>query len=254
MSKDEQLSTWMDWIWSSMCLELLCTSTQSNNLKWVSGRGINSQWHPKSRWLIATEKGSVGWTDVVFFKASVHPMALPRLLVVEILWHNCSDAIHRRCVGSSNAEDPATKSPLLAFTRPSDRPTLPLDQGVRSSGAEGFVLARLCLDSNWASDRPTVSSLQTVGSFGAAVFAAPPLQLVRRIYKMDRRFIRRCLGFHLVIQLVRRLHRRLLFGYRRFIRWWLFFSFLARFWPLIFSFWHVIFLHPWDLEVSTKTC
>jgi hypothetical protein len=33
------------------------------------------------------------------------------------------------------------------------------DHGVSSSGAEGFVLARLCLDSNWASDRPTVSSL-----------------------------------------------------------------------------------------------
>jgi hypothetical protein len=34
--------------------------------------------------------------------------------------------MHRRCVGSSGAEDPATKSPLLAFTRPSDRPTLHL--------------------------------------------------------------------------------------------------------------------------------
>jgi hypothetical protein len=44
--------------------------------------------------------------------------------------------------------------------RPSDRPTLPLDQGVGSSGAEDFVLARLCLDSNEASDRPTVSSLR----------------------------------------------------------------------------------------------
>jgi hypothetical protein len=95
---------------------------------------------------------------------------------------------------------------------------------------------------------------QTVGSSGATVFAALPLQLVRRIYKMDRRFIPRCLGFHLVNQLVWRLHRRLLLRYRQFIRRCLFFSFLARFWPLIFSFWHVVFLHPWDLEVSTKTC
>jgi hypothetical protein len=87
-------------------------------------------------------------------------MPLPHHLVVEILWHNCSDAIYRWCVESSGAEDPATKSPLLAFTRPSDRPTLHLDQGIGSSGAEGFVLARLCLDSNWASDRPTVSSLR----------------------------------------------------------------------------------------------
>jgi hypothetical protein len=143
-----------------MCLELLSTSTQSSLLKWVSGGGINSPRHSKSRWLTTTEKGSVGWTDVSFSRASVHPVPLPRHLAVEILWHNCSDAMHRRCVGSSGAEDPAAKSPLLAFTRPSDRPTRPLDQGVGSSGAEGFVLVRLCLDSNWASDRPTVCTLR----------------------------------------------------------------------------------------------
>jgi hypothetical protein len=159
-SKDEQLSTWMDWIWSSMCLELLCTSKPSSNLKWVSGGGINSPRHSKSRWLTATEKVSVGWTGAIFFNASVHPMPLPRHLAIEIPWHNCSDAIHRRCIGSSGAEDPATKSSLLAFTRPSDRPTLPLNQGVRSSSVEDFALARLCLDSNWASNRPTVSSLR----------------------------------------------------------------------------------------------
>jgi hypothetical protein len=143
-----------------MCIELLCTSTQSSNLKWVSGGGINSPWHQTRRWLTATKKGSVGWTDAKFSKASVHPVPLPRHIAVEILWHNCSDAMHRRFVGSSGAEDPATKSSLLASTRPSDRPTLPLDQGVGSSGAEDSVLARLCLDSNWASDRPTVSPLR----------------------------------------------------------------------------------------------
>jgi hypothetical protein len=150
----------MDWIWSSRCLELLCTSTQSSNLKWVSGGGINRPRHSKSRWLMTTKKVSVRWTDAIFFKASVHPMPLPRHLAVEILWHNYSDAIHRRCIGSSGAEDPAAKSSLLAFTRPSDRPTLPLDQGVRSSGAEDIFLMCLCLDSNWVSDRPTVSSLR----------------------------------------------------------------------------------------------
>jgi hypothetical protein len=159
-SKDEQFSTWMDWIWSSMCLELLCTSTQSSNLKWVSGGGINSPRHQTSFWLTATEKGSVRWTDAFFFKASVHPMPLPRHLAIEILWHNCFDAIHRRCVSSSGVEDPATKSSLLVSMRLSDRSTLPLDLGVGSSGAEEFFLARLCLDSNWASDRPTVSSLR----------------------------------------------------------------------------------------------
>jgi hypothetical protein len=150
----------MDWIWSRMCLELLRTSTQSSSLKWVNGGGINSPRHPKSCWLTATEKGSVRWTDARFSRALVHLVPLPRHIAVGILWHNCSDAIHRRCVGSSGAEDPATKSPLLVFTRPSDRPMLPLDQGVRSSGAEDFVLARLYFDSNWASDRPTVSSLR----------------------------------------------------------------------------------------------
>jgi hypothetical protein len=143
-----------------MCLELLCTSTQSSNLKWVSGGGINSPRHQTSCWLTFTEKVSVGWTDASFFKASVHLMPLLHHLAAEILWHNCSDAIHRRCVDSSGAEDPAAKSSLLAFTRPSDRLTLPLDQGVGSSGAEDFVLARLCINSNWASDRPTVSSLR----------------------------------------------------------------------------------------------
>jgi hypothetical protein len=151
----------MDWIWSSRCLELSCTSTQSSHLKLVSGGGINSPRHSKSRWLKATEKVSVGWIDAIFFKASVHPMPLPRHIAVEILWHNCSDAIYRLCVGSFGAEDPSAKSSLLASTRPSDRPTLPLDQGVGSSGAEDFVLVHLCLDSNWASDRPTVSSLRS---------------------------------------------------------------------------------------------
>jgi hypothetical protein len=121
---DEQLSTWMDWIWSSRCLELLCTSTQSSNHKWVSGGGINSPRHPKSRWLTTSKKVSVGWTDAILFKASVHLVPLPRHLVVEVLWQNYSDAMLRRTVGSSGAEDPAAKSSLLAFTWPSDEPLL----------------------------------------------------------------------------------------------------------------------------------
>jgi hypothetical protein len=143
-----------------MCLELLCTSTQSSNLKWVSGGGINSPRYQTSRWLTSTENSTIGWSDAIFSRASVHPVPLSRHVVVEVLWHNCSDAMHRRSVGSFGAEDPASKSPLLASNRPSDRPTLHLDQGVRSFGVEGFVLARLCLDSNWASDRTTVSPLR----------------------------------------------------------------------------------------------
>jgi hypothetical protein len=143
-----------------MCLELLCTSTQSSNLKWVSGGGINSPWHQTSRWLKAAEKVASDEPMLCFSRASVHPVPLPRHIAIEVLWHNCSDAMHRRCVESSGAEDPTSKSSLLAFTRPLDRPMLHHDQGVRSSGAKSFVLARLYMNSNSTSDRPTVSPLR----------------------------------------------------------------------------------------------
>jgi hypothetical protein len=168
-----------------------------------------------------------------------------------------SGAIYRLCVGSSGAEDPTAKSSLLASTRPSDRPTLPLDQGVGSSGAEDFVLAHLCLDLNWASDRPMVSSLRPsdhpvllssllflcnssgasrnliVGSSDGVNFVWPTAQCTNYIDAMHRwyhRFIRRCPFFFFS------------------------FSFLTLEKYTIFSIWHVVFWHPWDLEVYTKTC
>jgi hypothetical protein len=143
-----------------MCLELLCTFTQSSHLKWVSGGGINSPRHQTSRWLTSTKNGTVGWSDTIFSRVSVHPVPLPRHLAIDVLWHNCSDAMHRLCVGSSGAEDSALKSPLLASNQSSDRPTLHLDQCVGSSGAECFILVRLCLNSNCASDSPMVSPLR----------------------------------------------------------------------------------------------
>jgi hypothetical protein len=115
---------------------------------------------------------------------------------------------------------PVAKTSLVASTRPSDGPTLPLDQGVDSSGVEDFVLTHLYLDSNWASDRPTVSSLRpldhpvllssllflcnssgtstkwTVGSSDSANFILPPTQCTNYTDAMHRwyhRFIRRCL-------------------------------------------------------------
>jgi hypothetical protein len=109
---------------------------------------------------MATENGSVGWTDAIHFNASVHPVPLPRHLVIEVIWQNCSDAIHRRCIGSSSAEGLLAKTSLYATSWPSDIPKLSLTQGAGSSGAEEVVLAHLCLDSNWASDRLTVSSLR----------------------------------------------------------------------------------------------
>jgi hypothetical protein len=119
---DEQFNTWMDWIWSSRCHALLFTSTQSGNLKWVSGGGINRLRHSRSCWLTAIEKGSIGWTDAIFSGPSVHP----RHLVVEVLWQNYFDAIHWWCVSSSGAEGLPAKTSLLVSSRPPDRPTLPL--------------------------------------------------------------------------------------------------------------------------------
>jgi hypothetical protein len=151
---DEQISTWMDWIWSSRCLELLCTSTQSSNLKWVSGGGINSPRHSKSRWLTATEKVSVGWTDAILFKASVHQVPLPRHIAVEVLWQNCSDAMLR---GASDHPVLKDSSPNPYCMHLQER-RMNRCITVGSSGAEGFVLAHLCLVQTWSSDRPTVQS------------------------------------------------------------------------------------------------
>jgi hypothetical protein len=77
----------MDWIWSSMCLELLCTSTQSSYLKWVSGGGLHSPRHQTSRWLTTTEKGSIGWTDARFSRASVCHTQLSKENQVQTYMH-----------------------------------------------------------------------------------------------------------------------------------------------------------------------
>jgi hypothetical protein len=137
--------------------------------------------------------------------------------LTQLLW--CYTPTVRRII---RCWRPATKSFMLAFTRPSDRPALPLDQGVGSSGVADFVLARLCLDLNWASDRPTVSTLRpsdhpvllssllflcnssgasrnlTVGSSDGVIFILPPAQCTNytdAMHRWCRRFIRRCLFF-----------------------------------------------------------
>jgi hypothetical protein len=56
------------------------------------------------------------------------------------------------------------------------------------------------------------------------------------LLKMDRRFIRRCLGFHPVYQLVWRLHRHLLSMYRRFI------------WRCPLFFFSFSFFDPWKID------
>jgi hypothetical protein len=66
-SMDEQFSTCMAWIWSCMCLTLLCTSTQSSTPKWRGGRGINSPRHQSSRSLKVAESSTIGWSDTMLF-------------------------------------------------------------------------------------------------------------------------------------------------------------------------------------------
>jgi hypothetical protein len=179
---------------------------------------------------------------------------LPRHVAIEVLWHNYSDAMHQRCVGSSGAEDSALKSPLLASTWPSDRPTLHLDQGVRLSGAEGFVLARLCLDSNWVSDRPTVFPLRPSDHpvlLSSLLFLCNSSDATRKwtVGSSDGTY-----GFTLYTNSSDDCTDACIWGIVGSSDGVFSFPFLARFWPLFCSFLHVVFLHPWDLEMSTKTC
>jgi hypothetical protein len=87
---DEQFSTCMAWIWSCMCLTLLCTSTQSSNLKWASEGGINSLRSPKSRWLKAVETFTIGWTNAPLFIGVGSSGAPPRHIAIA----NLTDTIH----------------------------------------------------------------------------------------------------------------------------------------------------------------
>jgi hypothetical protein len=253
-SKNEQLSTWMDWIWSWMCLELFCTSTQSTHLKWVSVGGINSPRHQTSRWLTSTENSTIRWSDAIFSRASIQLVPLPCHVAVEIPRHNCSGAILQRYVRSSGAEGLASKSPLLASNWLSDRPTLTLTK---------------------ASGHPVLKAF----SWRVSVWIQTERRIDRRGPHLDRRIIR-CYCLHCSSSAT----RPTLLGdgpsvHPTVPRVWpcvptrptiaptlvfegpsvhptvsFLFLFLLGFDPLFCSFLHVVFLHPWDLEMSTKTC
>jgi hypothetical protein len=93
-----------------MCLELLCTSTQYNDLKWAGGGGINSQRHQTSRRLKAAESSTVGSSDAIFLRASVHPV----LLAVASTLHDFSDI-----TAPTLCTDGASVHPVLKTPRPS---------------------------------------------------------------------------------------------------------------------------------------
>jgi hypothetical protein len=100
-----------------------------------------------------------------FSRASVHPVPLPHHIAVEVLWHNWSDAMLRRHVGSSGAEGLASKSPLFASNWPSDRPTLTV---------------------NKASDHPVLKAL----SWRVSVQIQTECRIDRRGPHSDRRIVR----------------------------------------------------------------
>jgi hypothetical protein len=106
------------------CIILLCTSTQSSNLKWVSGGSINSPRCSKSHWLKAAENSTIRWSDAMLFQVSVHPVLLVVALHCTWLLTQIIRRFNRCTVVSSGVEDSATKTSLLAYSRVSDEPLL----------------------------------------------------------------------------------------------------------------------------------
>jgi hypothetical protein len=136
-----------------------CTSTQSSNLKWAGGGGINSPRHQTSRWLKAAETSTVGWSDAIFFRVSVHPV----LLAVASTAHDFSD----------------TTAPMLCTDGPLDHPVLktPLPRDRRID--RRFTLTK-------ASDHLVLKAL----SWRISVWIQTERRIDRRCPHLNRRIIR----------------------------------------------------------------
>jgi hypothetical protein len=145
-SMDEQISTCMAWIWSYMCLTLLCTSTQSSHLKWVSGGSINSPRQPKSCWLKVVETYTIGWTDAPLFIGIGSSGASPRHVTVEICWRNLSGAYTGGVSVHPVLKNLSSKCLCMKWTQPSDKPQSgPFWPSVHPV-LKLLQLAALCLD------------------------------------------------------------------------------------------------------------
>jgi hypothetical protein len=92
----------------------------SSNLEWQGGRGIHRPRHQSSYWAKAAESSTIGWSDAMLFPTSVHPVLLA--VVFHPAWPLTQNiqCIDRRIVSLSNAEELASKTLLLASSRPSD--------------------------------------------------------------------------------------------------------------------------------------
>jgi hypothetical protein len=149
-----------------------------------------------------------------------------------------------RCsVRSSGGEEPTAKTSLVASTWPSDEPIDAFsDHGVGSYGAKGFTLARLCLVWTWPSDRPRVSSLRPSDHpvlLSLLLFLCKSSDATRKGIKLTP-----------VVALCTKFSDSCFYGTIGSFDGGFSFDLLFS----LFSIWHVVFLHPWDLEMSTKTC
>jgi hypothetical protein len=153
-SMDEQFSTWMAWIWSSKCLALLCTPTQSSNLKWASGGGINSLRQQTSYWDKAVEIRTSNDSRLCFFRASVDLVL--QTVALQCTWPltQLTQCFIRCIVGSSDVEDFMAKTLLLAPSRLSDESLL--HRWFIRCYYSSLGVSLSC--SNLTSDRPTVPS------------------------------------------------------------------------------------------------
>jgi hypothetical protein len=151
----------MNWIWSSRCFELIWTSTQSNHLKWASGGGINSPRHQTSHWLKAAESSTVGWSDVMFFQVSVHPVLL---------------AVTLHCTWQLTQ--------LLRRYAPAHRRIIRCWRPCGQNLFHGTV--------GWTTAYPSVHPVLKASSRRVSVLFKLDHRIDRRFPLMDRQFIRRC--------------------------------------------------------------
>jgi hypothetical protein len=149
---DEQLSTWMDLVWSSRCLELLCTSTQSSNLKWVSGGGINGLWKSKRRMSRCYPFQGVGSSGAPSMSLS-HWGSLTELL-------RCSAPTHCR---------------FIRCWRPRSQ----------------IIPVSFHATVGWTATDPSVHPVLKASSWCVSVLFKHDHQIDRRFPPMDSRFIRR---------------------------------------------------------------
>jgi hypothetical protein len=203
----------MDWIWSSRCLELLCTSPQCSNLKGVSVGGINSPRHPKSRWLTATKKGSVRWTDaVLFLGVSVDATVL--------MLYTDNASVHQVLKASQ-----PKRLRMLLRDRRIDRHFLLTKESVHpklkrlSWRVSVLILTERQIDRRCPLSDRWIFWCYCLRCSSSAIHPAH-LEIAPSVHPMVP-----C--FHPVYQLIRPLHRRFLSRYHWFIRRCPFFSFLC---------------------------